>query len=128
MNELGVSIDDHRTLELDENLVDWADLIIGMSREHSRDTVRAFPGAEGKTYTMKGLLEFLPSLPPHEDTEAWLEAANQMRDRADAVAVQDIEDPIGERESAYRRVATEIQELIGRFADGLEHNAKRART
>ena len=50
-----------------------------------------------------------------------------MRDRADAVAVQDIEDPIGERESAYRRVATEIQELTARFAEGLEQNARRAR-
>ena len=29
MNEHGVSIDDHRTIELDQHLVDWADLIIG---------------------------------------------------------------------------------------------------
>jgi protein arginine phosphatase len=128
MAELGVPIDDHRTLELDDRLVDWADLIIGMSREHARDTVRTFPGAERKTYTMKGLLELLPSLPPHDDTEAWLEAANRIRDRADAVVVQDIEDPIGERASAYRRVATEIQELTRRLAEGLERNAKHART
>ncbi len=128
MNELGVSIDDHRTLELDDRLVDWADLIIGMSREHARDTVRAFPDAERKTYTMKGLLELLPTLPPHDDTGAWLEAAYEMRDRADAVVVQDIEDPIGERASAYRRVATEIQELTALFAEGLERNARRART
>jgi protein arginine phosphatase len=125
MNELGVSIDDHRTLELDDRLVDWADLIIGMSREHSRDTVRAFPQAERKTFTMKGLLELLPTLPPHDDTEAWLDAANEIRDRAEAVAVQDIEDPIGERESAYRRVATEIQELTARFAEVLEANRRR---
>jgi len=128
MNELGVSIDDHRTLELDDRLVDWADLIIGMSREHARDTVRAFPEAQARTYTMKGLLELLPSLPPHDDTVAWLEAANSRREAADALAEQDIEDPIGERASAYRRVATEIQELVTRFADGLESNAKRART
>jgi protein-tyrosine phosphatase len=126
MNELGVSIDDHRTLELDDDLVDWADLIIGMSYEHARDTVRAFPRAQRKTYTMKGLLELLPTLPPHDDTEAWLDAADAIRDRADAVAVQDIEDPIGERESAYRRVATEIQELTARFAQELEQNRQRA--
>ena len=128
MAELGVPIDDHRTIELDDRLVDWADLIIGMSLEHARDTKRAFPRAERKTYTMKGLLELLPSLPSHDDTEAWLEAAYHIRDRADAVGVQDIEDPIGERASAYRRVATEIQDLIERFAEGLESNARRART
>jgi protein-tyrosine phosphatase len=127
MAELGVPIDDHRTIELDSNLVDWADLIVGMSREHARDAVRAFPDAAQKTYTLKGLLELLPSLPAYDDTEAWLEAAWQMRDRADAVASADIEDPIGEREAAYRRVATEIQELIERFASELERKAK-ART
>lgn len=122
MSELGVPIDDHRTLELDSDLVEWADLIIGMSKEHTRDTVRAFPDSERKTYTMKGLLELLPELPSYEETEAWLEAAYRLRDRAEDGAA-DIEDPIGERESAYRRVATEIQELVDRFAAGLEASA-----
>jgi protein-tyrosine phosphatase len=124
MGEFGVPIDDHRTLELDEALVAWSDLIIGMSREHTRDTVRAFPDAERKSWTLKALLELLPSLPPYTDTEAWLEAAWAKRD---SVTIQgadlDVEDPIGERQSAYRRVATEIQELIERFAAGLEAQA-----
>lgn len=128
MTELGVPIDDHRTLELDQALVDWADLIIGMSFEHARDTVRAFPDAERRTFTMKGLLELLPTLPSYTDTEAWLEAAWAQRDRAAAVADQDIEDPIGERRSAYRHVATEIQELVARFAQGLERSAQKLRT
>ncbi len=128
MNELGVSIDDHRTLELDPELVDWADLIIGMSREHTRDTVRAFPGAERKTYTMKSLLELLPLLPPHDDTEAWLHAVWQIRERGDGLEFPDVDDPIGEREAAYRRVAGEIKTLVARFAEALEHNAKQART
>ncbi len=128
MNEMGVPIDDHRTLELDEALVDWADLVIGMSREHVRDTTRAFPAAERKTYTMKGLLELLPHLPAYDDTEAWLDAAYTNRERADAVAVQDIDDPIGEREAAYRRVATEIRDLIERFAAGLEQKVQASTT
>jgi protein arginine phosphatase len=121
MNELGVPIDDHRTLELDDALVDWADLIIGMSREHTRDTVRAFPQAEGRTWTLKALLELLGDLPPYQETEAWLEEAWSRRDRVTLEGAElDVEDPIGERQSAYRRVATEIQELIGRLAAGLE--------
>jgi len=128
MKELGVPIDDHRTLELDRDLVEWADLVIGMSREHSRDTIRAFPEAEKKTYTMKPFLELLPSLPPYDETGAWLEEAFELRDRAAAIEQQDIEDPIGEREAAYRRVATEIQDLVERFATELELQAQRART
>jgi protein-tyrosine phosphatase len=120
MNEHGVSIDEHRTLELDKDLVNWADLIIGMSREHVRETVRAFPEATRRTFTMKGFLEMLPSLPPYTDTVSWLEAAEAMRKVAESVASPDIDDPIGEREAAYRRVAAEIRELVERFAEGLE--------
>jgi protein-tyrosine phosphatase len=123
MNELGVSIDAHRTLELDADLVDWADLIIGMSREHTRDTIRAFPAAERKSYTMKAFLELLPSLPPRDEDGAWLDAAWDARDRADGLEFPDVDDPIGEREAAYRRVAGEIKDLVERFADGLEQNA-----
>ena len=42
MTELGVPIDDHRTLELDRELMDWADLVICLATEHLRETaVRA---------------------------------------------------------------------------------------
>ena len=120
MNEFGVPIDNHRTLEFEPDLIEWADLIIGMSWEHARDTIRAFPDAKRKTYTMKGLLELLGDLPSYEDTEAWIEAADAMRDRAESIPDADIDDPIGEREAAYRRVATEIRDLTERFAEGLQ--------
>jgi len=127
MNEHGVSIDDHRTIELDEALVSWADLIIGMSREHVRETVRTFPQAADKTFTMKGILELLGDLPPYTETVAWLEAANSMRERAESIADADVDDPIGEREAAYRRVAAEIRDLTERLAEGLERRAATVR-
>ena len=120
MNELGVPIDDHRTLELDRDLMDWADLVICLATEHLRETRRTYPDAADKTFTLKGFLEILPSLPAGVDTEAWLIAAASQRHVADAVASPDVDDPFGERQTAYRRVATEIQELIERFAEGLE--------
>jgi protein-tyrosine phosphatase len=119
MSDLGVPIEDHRTIELDQTLVDWSDLIIGMSREHVRETLRAFPEAEPKTFTMKAFLELLPSLPPFQDTVSWLEEAARLRETV-SPADQDIDDPIGEREAAYRRVASEIRELTARMAEGLE--------
>ena len=128
MNEHGVSIDDHRTIELDQALVDWADVLIGMSREHVRETVRTFPGAAHKTFTMKGVLEILGDLPPYTETVAWLDAANSMRERAESISDADIDDPIGEREAAYRRVAAEIRELTEHLAEGLEKSAARLTT
>lgn len=120
MKDHGVSMDDHRTLELDRRVMEWADLVIGMSREHARDVVKAYPDAAGRTFTMKGFLELLPSLPPYEDTESWLQEAARLRDSSGPPADQDIDDPIGERQEAYRRVAAEIRELTERFADGFE--------
>jgi protein-tyrosine phosphatase len=120
MAELGVPIDDHRTLELDRDLMDWADLVICLATEHLREVRRAYPDAIGKTFTLKGFLEILPTLPSCDDTEAWLAAAADDRRVADAVASPDVDDPFGERTAAYHRVATEIEELIRRLAEGLE--------
>lgn len=122
MATFGVPIDDHRTMELDDRLVDWADLLICMAREHSREVERTFPHASSKTYTLKGFLELLPALPTYEDTGSWLDAAAGMRDVADRLsgADADVDDPFGEREAAYRRVATEIKGLVERLAEGLE--------
>jgi protein-tyrosine phosphatase len=120
MAEMGVPIDDHRTLELDRDLMDWADLVICLATEHLRETRRAFPDAVDRTFTLKGFLEILPSLPACEDTEAWLSAAGSLRHVADGVTDADVDDPFGERQAAYRRVASEIQVLIERLASGLE--------
>lgn len=120
MNEHGVSIDDFRTIELDRNLVDWADIIYGMSREHVRETLRAYPDAAPKTFTLKGFLELLPSVPASDNTVAWLEAAGKRKDELGPSIDADIDDPIGEREAAYRRVAGEIRGLVEQLAEGLE--------
>lgn len=127
MNEHGVPIDDFRTLELDQRLIDWADLIIGMSYEHARDVSKAYPEAARRTFTMKGFLELLPSMPPYEDTESWLEEAARLREVVPAPENQDIDDPIGERQEAYRRVAGEVRELTERLAEGLEGKRVRLR-
>jgi len=128
MAELGVPIDNHRTLELDQDLMDWADLVICMATEHLREVRRHFSSASDKTFTLKGFLEILPSLPRCDDTEAWLRAAASRRRVADAVASPDVDDPFGERTAAYRRVATEIEGLIERFAEGLDEKRVGART
>lgn len=128
MTELGVPIDDHRTLELDRDLVDWADLLLCMSTEHLREVLRTFPDAAPRSYTLKGFLEMLPSLPTYGDTESWVRAAAGYADIAASISDADVDDPFGERETAYRRVATEIRDLIERLADGLEGKKVRVRT
>jgi protein-tyrosine phosphatase len=128
MTELGVPIDDHRTVECDRDLVDWADLLLCLSTEHLREVKRTFPDASDRSFTLKGFLEMLPSLPTYDDTESWLRAAAELTDVAGSVSDPDVDDPFGEREAAYRRVATEIQGLIEQLAEGLEGKRVRVRT
>src|ERR1051325_6660858 len=128
MNEMGVPIDDHRTLELDDELMAWADLVIGLATEHVREVRRSYADAGAKTFTLKGFLEILPSLPEYDDTETWLAAAASEQRVAGGVASPAVAAPFGERVTAYRRVATEIEGLIQRFAEGLEAKRVGART
>ncbi len=120
MQELGVPIDEHRTLELDPALVDWADLVIGLAREHIRGVVRDHPEAEAKTFGLKELIHLLPSLPPLHEPDDLIHEAHRARGNAAPLDDTDVDDPFGEREEAYRRVATEIRELITALAEGLD--------
>lgn len=122
MQELGVPIEGHMTLPLEQSLVDWADLIIGLSTEHVRDTVREHPEAADRTLTLKELIRVLPALEA-PDVSAMLAAHRSSEPLGDA----DVDDPWGERQAAYRRVAAEIQDLITQMADGLERVGAGAR-
>jgi protein-tyrosine phosphatase len=119
MTAFNAPIDDHKTLELDDALVDWADLIIAMAREHERDTVRAHPQTGWKTFTLKGLLHVLDGLPSYDGAKSWVEAADAARVAAGPPDDTDVDDPFGERQAAYTRVATEIQGLVETLARGL---------
>lgn len=120
MEALGVPMDDHRTLLMDDELLDWADLVIGLAVEHAREIVRDYPAAAERTFLLKEFLGLLPSLPTYSgDPTAWVAHAAELRKRALRPADLDVDDPYGAREEAYRRVATEIQGLITTLADGL---------
>lgn len=119
MDERGVNMDAHRAARTTAEHIEWADLVIGMSVEHARETVREFPEAEPKTFLLKQLLELMPHLGPLDDPAAWVKEADSRRALAEATTAHDIDDPFGEREAAYRRVSDEIGHLIDRFADGL---------
>jgi protein-tyrosine-phosphatase len=119
MRELGVPIDDHMTEELSQRLVDWADLIVGLSREHVRDTIRDFPQAAGKTFLLTQVNRLLPLAEQAGDPAEFVSRIDSLA-RANHVIDQDVDDPFGEREAAYRRTANEIKVLIEEMADRLQ--------
>ncbi len=120
MTELEAPIDELRTARTNTEHVRWADLIVGLAYEHVRDTIREFPDAEGRTLTLKELLEVLPKLPEVDDPRAWVEEATRLAGEMPPLEDTDVEDPFGERRQAYQRVAGEVRELIGELLEGLE--------
>lgn len=119
MSRLGAPIDDHIAVALAPFVVDWADVILGMSSEHAMIVSRAFPQVGERTFTLRGFVDVLPSLPPIGDLRVWLsEAAALGAARSDPD--DDIGDPMGRSVEVYDGVAQEIRDLIAQLADGLE--------
>src|SRR5688500_3911450 len=85
MRELGVANAEFRARELTRELLDWADLVVALAREHVKWIVRLHPPAAPKTATLRSLA---------------------------GEADGDVEDPYGSRDEAYRRVAADIRPLI----------------
>lgn len=119
MAELGTPIDDHRTRRLDPALVEWADLVVTLATEHTREVLRDFPEAEGRVITLKELVGILPKLPGYTDPRSWVAEVDAAKASLPPADDRDVDDPFGERDAAYRRVATEIRDLVRELADGL---------
>lgn len=118
MQELGVSIDHIRTSPLEVGTIRWADLVLCLAREHEREVLALVPDAAPKTWLLKSFVRVLSDLTEEDRQGFWLEEAASTR--TPASPEDDVDDPIGEREAAYRRVAAEIRDLIGALADGIE--------
>lgn len=65
--ERGVDLDPHRSTRMDDDLAEWADLIIGMEGHHVRAVARRWPAAARKAFIVG---DFLPR-PPHLIPDPW---------------------------------------------------------
>lgn len=88
VKEFGVDLSRHKARSLSRELVDSAELILGMTKSHKQYIVEMFPGAQDKVYTLKEFA-FLDQPVSHID---------QM----------DIADPYGKPLETYKESASEI--------------------
>jgi protein-tyrosine-phosphatase len=83
----GIDISDHRSIRLDGDLVESADIILAMTRSHVRDLLLLYPHAAGKTFLF--------------------------REFADHSAQgEEIEDPLGSGPEKYRHVLEDIRTSV----------------
>jgi protein-tyrosine-phosphatase len=105
----------HRSHQLAEGDLEWAELVIAMEADHVRYVRRWFPAAAGRTATLRYLVTHLPGpAGPLTPRLAALDVAGAALDPAD-----DVIDPAGGDEAFYVACAKELwglcQSLVARL-------------
>jgi protein-tyrosine phosphatase len=110
----GIDISGHVSRRLDRSILDDADLVITMTREHLREAVVTSPSAFAKTFTLRELVRRIDAN-PHATLQE-LHFGRQIGDYVSADPADDVADPIGQPRSRYEETAWELDGLLTRVA------------
>ena len=119
----GLDISAHRSRVVERILIERADLVIAMAREHLIEAVVVAPDAWSRIFIFKELVgraEAMGPRPARQPFSAWLARVNAGRQRADLMTLSgddDIDDPIGLGRKDYERTADEISDLVDRLVN-----------
>ncbi|MEY2418597.1 MAG: protein-tyrosine phosphatase [Actinomycetota bacterium] len=110
--ERDIDISSHVSRRLERPLVEEADLVIVMAREHLREAVVASPAAFAKTFTLRELVRRIDANP--RATLAELHAGRQIGDYVKADPADDVADPVGMSRAKYEDTVWELDGLLTR--------------
>jgi low molecular weight protein-tyrosine phosphatase len=121
MGEYGLDISDHQNRHVTRELLEEADLVLGMTRDHLSIAVARDPGARGRTFLVGELARLGAGIGPRAESEPvarWAERAADARplQRPLGRAVDEIADPVGEPIDVYRRTAAELDQRLTEIA------------
>jgi protein-tyrosine phosphatase len=121
MREHGLDISAHENRQVTRELVEEADLVLGMTRDHVSIATARSPGASGRTFLVGELARLGADVGPRSASEAvarWAERAAAARPRRRPLgrAVDEIWDPAGESIDVYRRTAAVLDDRLTEIA------------
>ncbi len=123
MADRGLDIAGHQSRRMTPSMLDSADLIVAMTREHVREAAVLWPDCYPRSFTLKELVrrgEDEGPRPEGEALEDWLARLHKARRPIDHLGdspVDDVADPVGQGPQVYAATATELADLITRMAD-----------
>ncbi len=122
MREHGLDLSAHRSRSLTPELVDDADLVLGMTRAHVEFVTTRCPDAADKTFMVRELARLGRAIGPRADGEpvgAWLARVAALRepDRPVGHPQDEVDDPVGQPLDVYRRTAAILDASLGAIAD-----------
>ncbi|HVV37872.1 MAG TPA: hypothetical protein VHC63_14780 [Acidimicrobiales bacterium] len=121
----GVDITGHVSRRLDRSIVDGADLIICMAREHLREVVVTSSPAFERTFTLRELARRIEANPHASLAE--LHVGRQLADYVKGDPNDDVADPVGKPRSRYEETAWQLDGLLTRVATWLPNLGDQAR-
>ena len=99
----GIDLGSHVARIVDPGMIETADLVVGLAREHVRETVVAVPSSFPRTFTLREIVRRGLQVGPRGDTEelgTWLGNLHEGRRHADLIGASpddDVIDPMGGR-------------------------------
>ena len=118
-----VDIDAHRSRVVTADMVERADLVLGMERQHAREAVVLADGALARTFTLKELVRRGRdggARRADESMEDWLARISAGRRAADLMGDSpddDVADPYLNPSRAYVACVDELDRLVRRLVD-----------
>jgi protein-tyrosine-phosphatase len=116
--QMGIQLAEHVSRRLDRNMIEDADLVLAMTREHLREAVVTDPAAFGRIFTLRELVRRLGQSP-----HAALADLHRGRKTADYMASNpddDVADPVGQSRKVYAATAAELDALLTQLVDHLD--------
>lgn len=113
----GIDLGAHVPRTVDPGMIQAADLVVGLTREHVRQAVLAVPPSFPRTFALREIVRRALHTGPRgaaEDLGSWLARLHEGRLRADLMGASpddDVMDPLGGSRDDYRRMLTEVSEL-----------------
>jgi low molecular weight protein-tyrosine phosphatase len=123
MDDVGIDITRHRSRQLDGEILEDADLVLGMTRQHVVDAVVLAPEAWPRTLPLVDAVRRASETGPlttGEDPQSWVARLHGGRRPADVLTLppgDDIADPIGGRLDAYRKTRDQLDGLTRQLAE-----------
>ena len=117
----GAAMGSYRSRSLVAGDVAWADLVLGMAREHVRESVVLMPEAWGYTFTLKEIVRRGEAHGPRgvgQLLRSWVAEVSVDRHRSDllgAAKVDDVADPMGGPPARFAETVAELRELCRRL-------------
>jgi len=118
MREFGLDVSDHVGRPVTAELVKGADVVIGLAREHVRETVVLEPDSYRRTFTLRELVRRgreAGARPAEEELVPWLESLTADRDVETFLGASpddDVADPVGRPRAVVRQTAAELSDLV----------------